>query len=284
MITFSAYTPHLDMEKVHAAVDQVEGRELSHFEREDALELIWLAGERWFARDMQDLRILHLEKEVFVHNLPNQRTPWHGFIDGIGVVGNDAGEPFNGKNQLKENFAGATLLWDWKTTDSDVDWAWEQKQKESWQWRQYAYATNARLFSYRGMSRKFKDTRECLLLVPETNGKEVREYLTGAFSIRQSFVDADLKVWPRHAPFACKAYGRDCPFKDDCKEYGMERKNPGDRQLSYSSINDLLLCPERHRRKAMSEEREETDSTIFGQAVHRGLEEMWRQGRELQSQ
>jgi hypothetical protein len=280
--TFSSYTPSLDMAAVAAAVDTVEGRELSVFEREDALELIWVAAERWFARDMQDLEILGLEEEVFVRDLPDQRTEWHGFVDGKAVVTADAGEPFNGKNQLKRNFAGDTLLWDWKTTDGSVDWAWEQKLKESWQWKEYAFATGASLFSYRGLSRREKDSRECLILVPETNGVEVKEFLTGVFSYRQSLVDSGIKVWTRHAPFACKAYGRECPFLDDCKTYSMEPVAPGDRQLSYSSINDLLLCPERHRRKSLSEEREQTDSTIFGQAVHRGLEELWRQGKELQ--
>jgi hypothetical protein len=90
-----------------------------------------------------------------------------------------------------------------------------------------------------------------------------------------------LEVWPRRKPDACNAFGRPCPYYQDCDEYSMQRKAPGDRQLSYSSVNTLLLCPERQRRDSLSDIREETDSTVVGTAFHRGMEEMYRMGREI---
>jgi hypothetical protein len=285
---FETLFAQIDRTAVAHAINTTKGRELGHFEFEDAMACVFSACERWLVRDLEDMKIEGIEEEIFVDGLPEQRKPFHGFVDLRGTL-TGAAKPYNGENVAKRNFAGTVIIADWKTTDKAVDTVWKERLRKSWQWKLYALATGAAIFSYRGISRAVKDatgrrdTNELILEVPESNGVEAREFLTGAFVQRAAYVDAGLVVWPRNRPGSCKAFGRDCPFEVACEEYSMPRIAPGDRQLSYSSISDLMLCPEKHRRKSLNpDEREETDSTIFGQAVHRGLEEVYRQAKEIQ--
>lgn len=284
---FETLWGQINRDAISEAIQNTKGRALGHFEYEDAMECVFSAAERWLVRDLQDFKIVGIEKEVFVEGLPEQRKPFHGFVDLEGIL-TGAVKPYNGENLAKRDFTGLTIICDWKTTDGALDSTWKERQRKSWQWKLYALGTGAAIFSYRGISRGRKDhtgchdTNELIIEVPPSNGTEAREYLTGAFVQRAAYVDAGLVVWPRNRPGSCKAFGRDCPFDDECEEYSMPRIAPGDRQLSYSSINDLMLCPEKHRRKSLNpDEREETDSTIFGQAVHRGLEELYRQAKGL---
>jgi hypothetical protein len=151
----------------------------------------------------------------------------------------------------------------------------------SWQWMIYMYATDARIFMYRGYSWTYKTTEELILQGLPSLREEVRDYLGGVYAARQALVDAELVVWPRRKPDSCGAFGRPCPYLQDCEDYTMPQVAPGDRQLSYSSAANFLLCPERHRRDCLSDEKGETKETIMGQAFHRGMEEMYRQGAEL---
>lgn len=276
-ITFDDLKTRLDWDAIGAAVAETKGRELMHSELADAKECVYIAAERWLPRDYANAIIEGTEEEIFIEGLPNQRKPFHGFTDLRLTVGAKAPDKTLGK------YAAATLLVDWKTTSTATWTDWRARQKKSWQWKLYAFSRNATLFSYRGINR-MGDTSDLTLEVPASNGLEVREFLSAIFSSRGALVDAQLPVWPRNRPGSCNAFGRECPFDEECEEYSMPQWEPEDRQLSYSSIGDYLLCPEKHRRKSLApEDREETESTIFGQAVHRGLEEVYRQARVLQN-
>jgi hypothetical protein len=276
-LTWDSLLPLLNLELIAEKILKTEGRALENHEFDDVKELCIIAGRRWLARDLEDLQILGLEEEVFIDDIPGQRTPFHGFIDGWGVL-TGKGTP------TLQPYVGRIAAWDWKTTKNHVENSkgdWKQKMIDSWQWPIYSTAKDVRIFMYRGISTTYKTTEEVILQTVPTTSQEVKEYLSGVYAQRQSYVDLGLTVWPRRKPDSCNAFGRPCPYLTDCDEYTMPQIAPGDRQLSYSSANTLLLCPERHRRDSLTGNREETDSTVVGQAFHRGMQEMYEQGRKL---
>jgi hypothetical protein len=276
-LTWDSLLPLLDLELIAEKILKTEGRKLENHEFEDVKELCMIAGRRWLARDLTDLRITGLEEEVFIDDIPGQRTPFHGFVDLSGVITENAVETLR-------PYAGRIAIIDWKTTKNHVEKSrgdWAKKCIDSWQWQIYTYATDARIFMYRGISTTYKTTEEVVLQTVPSTREEVRDHLAGVYVARQALVDAGLTVWPRRKPDSCGAFGRDCPYMEDCDKYTMPQIAPGDRQLSYSSAANFLLCPERHRRDSLTDIREETDATIVGQAFHRGMEEIYKEGAEI---
>jgi hypothetical protein len=276
-LTWDTLLPLLNLELIAEKILKTEGRALENHEFDDVKELCMIAGRRWLARDLEDLQIMGLEEEVFIEDIPGARTPFHGFVDVWGVL-TGKGTP------TLQPYAGRVAIIDWKTTKNHVEASkgdWKQKMIASWQWQEYAVAKDARIFMYRGISTTYKTTEEVILQTVPSTREEVYDHLGGVYAARQALVDAGLVVWPRRKPDSCGAFGRDCPYLKDCDEYTMPQVAPGDKALSYSSTNTFLLCPERHRRDSLTKDREETDSTIVGQAFHRGMEEIYRQGREL---
>lgn len=278
--TWDELYTEIDDEKIAERVLAVEGKPLESWQFKDVKRAIISAGRRWLVRDLVDIRDMTFEEEIFINDVPGQRTPFHGFID-LGGVLTGRGTP------VLKPYAGNSIVVDWKTTSRHVDQDWKDELRQSWQWQLYSHATDARIFMYRGVSLKYeltdgdKETNELILEVPLSNGDEVRTYLQAVYMERQAYVDSGLKVWKQNKPTACVQYGQKCPWLDGCEEFSMPLVNPGDRQLSYSSIKKFSLCPEKHRRDCLVEGKEESPHTIAGKAFHRGIEELYRQAKEL---
>ena len=260
------------MDAVAAEVSKVpEGaKPLPEFDEEDARKCIWLAAEKWLERDLNKLVVTGIEQEFefLVTSLKfNQRV--HGFFD---VVGACADPEFKEKSSVN-------IVIDWKTSRNTLDATWRQRLIDSFQWRIYGHAAHAELVSYRGINRK-GETKELLLRIPHTNSQEVEEQVLGLGSMRAALVNLELPVWPRNSPNACFAYNSQCPYYEDCEGYSMPRVCVDHSMISYSQMNNLMLCPERTRR-GIIDEGQGTEETNFGQAVHRGLAELWRQAFKL---
>ena len=262
----------IDLGMVLAEIGKTEGRELSFTEMKDARECVWIAAERWVERDAEILSLASVETD-HACRVDGHAVDFHGILDVTGIFNSRTDKVFG-------EFKGRVCIVDWKTKEAGLDSRWREDMKNSWQWRLYAHLTGAAVVWYRGISRTQKDTAEVIIAVPPSNDEECRDFLEAVYAERQALVDGKFLVWPRRMPYSCNAFGRPCPFKDDCTSgYTMPQVAVPARQLSYSSISDFMLCPERHRRKAIlgSEGREDTDATIFGSAVHRGLAEIYRQ-------
>lgn len=274
-LTWDNVLPLLDLHKVAEQIAAVEGRALLNPEFEDVKELVLIAGRTWLVRDLVDFNVQGLEEEVFIDDIPGQRTQFHGFVDLKGTL--------TGKGtEFLKPYAGRVVVLDWKTTKSQVETDWKKRLINSWQWQIYSHATDARIFMYRGISLTYKTTNEVILQVPHSNSDEVRTYLAGKYRERQALVDGQFPVWPMtKQDYACKSYGRDCPYLEDCKDYNMPQQAIEDRQLSYSSISTFAMCEERHRRDTLAEGKDESDATVMGTAFHRGMEALYDQGRRL---
>ena len=248
---------------------------LSLIDLEDAKELVWMGAERWLEEDIKNLSITHVEHKILVP-LPGLNISISGVLDLQGKC-NETGD-------LKQ-FSNSIYIADWKTSKSSLDSDWKTRLLDSWQWRIYSFALGAKVFSYRGLSRK-GETREVIFEVPENNDQQVVEYLKGASLMMRPLLESNLEVYPRHMPFACKAYGRDCPHLLDCKDYTMPRKAVNDLKddpfkgylsISYSQLEKLFLCPERMRRDMIADKGEDSSEAGLGKCVHAGLENLYKQ-------
>ncbi len=263
----------IDLEKVAKAIlTDKNGEEitLALFDFEDAKRLVWLAAEKWLPRDLFEIKLGGLEAKQEMA-IPYQRLPAKGFLD---VAGTTRGliDPF-------KPFAGKPVIIDWKTTKNDLKNAtdWKRRLLDSNQWVCYSSMYKASVFIYRGLSRN-GSTAELIIKVPENTERRSIEYISGVGVQVNALRDNGFTVFPMNQPFACNAYGRVCPYKKDCEEYTMPRQALSeDKQLSYSFMNTFLLCPERARRESLQEEGNGSDETIFGQCVHSGVAELWKQ-------
>ncbi len=264
----------VDREKVAGAVVAYEENEpkMAEWDFEDAKRLIWLAAEKWLPRDLHEF-ILEATELKIIKEIPGLDRPFKGYLDLAGTVRGTI-DPF-------VPFAGKKFVVDWKTSKNTLGTDWRNRLIDSWQWMDYTEIYGADVFCYRGLSRN-GTTAEVILKVPQTNGKEVIQLLTSVGSQIKALDDGDFPVWPRNKPFACNAYGRECDFYQDCQEYTMPQSPiPKDKMLSYSFLNNFMLCNERARRTAIGERDAGTDETNFGVATHRGLAELWRQAYQI---
>lgn len=264
----------IDAEAVGKAIlTDREGKEvtLAKYDFDDAVRLTWIAAEKFLARDLYEIELegLEIRKDMMVGI-----HPFKSFLD---VAGTTRGliDPF-------KPFAGKPVIIDWKTTKNDLKnpSEWRRRLLDSNQWMCYSEVYKAAVFIYRGLSRN-GSTAELIINVPESNSKEALEYISGVGVQVNALRDGGYEVFPRNRPFACNAYGRECQYKDDCDEYTMPRQvlSP-DKQLSYSFMNTFLLCPERARRESLVTDGLGSDDTLFGQCVHSGIAELYKQAYE----
>lgn len=261
----------IDMEKVGKAIatPEEDERPLADFDFEDAKSLVWTAAEKWLLRDLDEFSVEEVEQEkVFLFD--NSNITYVTDVSGV-VKGLKA--PFT-------NFSGKRYVIDWKTSKNTLGTEWKDRLLHSWQWRLYCCAQNASLFLYRGLSRN-GDTKEVIIEAPTTNNDEVLFFLRGTQDQLVHLQNSTLPCWPRNMPFACRAYGRDCAWVEDCQNYTMPKGIVEPKRLSYSYINTFMLCNERARRTALDGNRENSEESLFGSAVHRGLAELWRQAFNL---
>ena len=261
------YLNQLDLDAVARAIENIpEGaKPLPEFDYEDARSMVWRAAEKWLPKDLESLTLLGVE-ESFEFSVigPRFRQGVHGYYD------------LRGSTKDPEFDSVVGIIVDWKTSRNTLDGLWRSRLIDSFQWRIYARASGSVLVAYRGLNRK-GEVKELILRVPESNTQEVEEQVIGLGSMRAALVDQELPVWPRNSPNACFAYNEQCPYYADCQGNSMPRVRLDHAPLSYSQMNSLMLCPERTRRGIIADREGKPEESLFGNAVHRGLAELWRQ-------
>jgi hypothetical protein len=268
------YISRIDWEKVHAAILGPPGTPtIPEYELEDIQGMIDTAAAKWLVRDMYDLEITGIEEEYLVPvQLSYGEQPFRGFKDICGRL--------RGRLNVTQILAGKKVIVDWKSTRSTLDKVWEERLIASWQWRKYLYFDDADVMLFRGFNRH-GETRELMIERPAGLQEDVLVQIAGVAEQREALIRAALPVWPRRMPGACGAYGRECPHIDDCLNGTMPRAAvlPG-KSFSYSSMGKFMECPERYRRGVLDEGSEDTEESLAGQSVHRGLAELYAQAKE----
>lgn len=255
----------LDLEAVANRIADSQ-QPISTTDFEDAKRMVWRLLENFVTRDVADLNVVAVEKHLAVGDGENALR---------GVTDVAAEVRSTPATNVLQNFANQVVIIDWKTSSKDLGTDWKDRLVDSWQWRMYAYWLRASLFIYRGVNTDEK-TREILIQVPPTNDQEVEEYLAGGLAIRKALIDKGLEVWPRIMKNStCGAFGKPCPYYDDCRNYTMPRQALGPKPMSYTQLENLFLCPERSRRMLIEEDTGESGSSLLGKAVHRGMEEIY---------
>lgn len=261
----------LDKEKIISSIENDPN--LNTSDLPDIKSCVWILGKKYAQRDFDELSIIDIEKE-FNHLLAA------GTVDLIGRV--------NKPTILPPNSLGKRIAIDWKTSGKqDLDTSWKKYYVDSWQWKIYAWAEKIDYFEYRGISKTSGDTKEILIEVPKDNSGNVLTYLNQLESMRMGLQNSGFP-WPQHIPYACGAYGKDCAFLDDCKKGKVAYGEPDNIPFHYTSSETFLLCPEKYRREALLEQQYGRDKvgsaeTRFGSAVHRGMQEIYKQLKEKQN-
>lgn len=266
----------LDKDKIAAAI-MPAGTTMTDFDFDDAKACVFAAAERWLMEDLGNFAITGLEcrERLWIENGINQEIK--AFVD---MKANVLPKPHHA---VFRPYAGQTVVADWKSARSALDTRWSDRLINSQQWRLYAAATDAKLFVYRGVRRRQHpgedpETRAVILEVPESNLVETKVYAEGVYRMRRALVDSGLPIWPRNMPSACHEFQRACPYLADCEGGTSPRIAGADKVLSYSSMKDFLTCAERHRRNTLPGSTSgDNNDTLFGNAVHRGLAEVWSQ-------
>ena len=193
---------------------------------------------------------------------------------------------------IEQAYVGKTFVLDWKTSRATLDKTWEDRLFDSWQWKLYASYYGAGLVFYRGVNDR-DDTRELILEPPPDVSAETEKQFRQILEYRNTLINNREMPWPRNMPSACGAYGRECKYQEDCRTEGYVRDyvpvSSVNAPLSYSSMSRMMLCPEKHRRYILEHqgtgpELADTEETARGRAVHRGLEEVYKQLALLQNE
>lgn len=279
--SFDDLLAQLNMEAVAEAIMQPrkEGEKPPRYnldEFENIKEMILLAAEKWLGRDLVEFNITSIEEE-------NRYVP-------EGNIGEykaffDVQTTLNGIVKPYTDYKGQICIVDWKTRDGELDQRWRTRLIDSWQWKIYAAISGAKIFNYRGISRRCNlsdtPTKEILIEVPPTVKDEVNEYFAGLYAQRQGLIGSNINVWPRNFD-ACFDYGRECPFKMDCDEYTMPRYVPQEgKVMSYTSLKYFQRCNEFSRRMLGEPTADDTEDSNIGAGFHSGVANLWGQARHI---
>lgn len=244
-------------------------RKLTDYEVVTVKNMVVRAAGEWLEDDRKSLGIFTIEKNVEIpFDYADVCNPPLLFKRARGIV--DISGFYRGK---EKRFWDFPFVLDWKSSRSTLDAKWVSRLVDSWQWRMYAHALKAKVVIYRGISEC--TAREFLIEVPDTNSDEVVEYLRGVWSMRQTLIDAEMQVWPRHMPGGCMAYGRQCPFYQDCVSYSMPPQAIESKAISFSEIENFMICPERSRRAIIAQGTSGSDESYTGVAFHRGIAKVY---------
>lgn len=278
---FEDLISNIDLEKVATEIRNSDS-EIGDIDYQDAKTCVWEAGKKWLGRD---IATLIWDRGSIEHEIDFAGV--RGVIDVSGKVRKGIDKaPF-------ERFGGQAFSIDWKTSKNTLDTDWKNRLVDSWQWKLYSAALDAKFFMYRGISRpNFGkcDLREILIAVPDNIAYEVESQVCGVQVLRNSLLLSSIHQagqWPMAMPRSCKMYGGVCENYDDCVNMTMPKGDLvniellRDHKMSYTSMERFLQCPEKYRRQVLRGEAIQTDATIFGQAVHRGLAELWAQAWEI---
>lgn len=277
---FQQIVKYLDFNKIAEAIstDPKTGAPIVYRQSDldNIKDMIWTAAEKWLPRDLVEFQIDTIEQKIECE-IAGYKIKAYQDVDGT----------LNGKLKPYDEYKAARFVLDWKTSAGELDTRWKNRLVDSWQWKLYTYMSGAKVFNYRGVSRRCEAeaclTRDVILEVPTTNKEEVEEFVRGALTQRSALIHDQLQVWPRNMPDACNKYNRLCPFKDDCDMYTMPRyAGDGNKVMSYSYITEFMLCPEKARRSEREEAGiDESEETSIGHGFHAGIAELYRQAKEI---
>lgn len=275
--TFLDVWGQLDKERIANVIVPATGS-MTDFDFDDAKACVYAAAERWLMEDLGNFAVTGLEcREAFWANCGLFKQEVKAFVDMKATV---VQKP---QHNVFKPYTGQTVIVDWKSARAALDTRWSDRLINSQQWRLYAAATGAKLFVYRGVRRRQQpgedpETRAVILEVPDNNLVETDLHAAGVIRMRRALVDSKMPIWPRNMPSACHEFQRACPYLADCEGGTSPLAAGADKVLSYSSMKDFLTCPERHRRNTMPGSTSgDNNDTLFGNAVHRGLAEVWSQ-------
>ncbi len=241
-------------------------------EKDELDELVHAVGiieKVYLERDLENLNVVAVEKSVTYQKL------FEGTADLVGEIRKNS-------SFYPKDYWGKKIIVDWKSKDTGFTdlTKWKKTYMDSWQWRLYSFAENADCFEYRGISRATGETKNLTLKVKENNHDNCLNYLKNSQRLITQL--SESYVWPRHKPFACHAYNRECPFYKECKEDIVDPSLVGLIQikpLHYSDLEVFYMCPERYRLLTKVSEKynnrmgdsESSRYTRFGAALHRGV-------------
>lgn len=266
------YKDRLNWFSINAEMEKFAAEKVGvhHSELEQARKCVFTGLERWLAEDLANCRVVGIEfafENVFARGISDI------LLQVLSAPEDAVFEPF--ANQYK----GV----DWKTSRNTLSSDWRDRHLYSWQGPTYChgigikYQLTPRLFEYRGISRSL-ETKPVLLEINDP-APSVEVQYGGLRIMRDALIDSKLPIWPKNMPSACGAYGRECEYWEDCTEgtepvYEIERK-----PFSYSGASTFMQCPERYRRNLVAGS-SDSEETIFGNLVHVGLAEAYRQVKE----
>lgn len=247
-------------------------REFYNFDVPLIEDMAYAACDRWLVEDHRDRVVLGVEDTVEI---------------GLDDFDPLKPEPLYRREKAVLDLYGTerTGAWiaDWKTLGSEWDAQKELRYRDSWQWRIYSYPLDPATFYYRVITTKSR-TYEVVLYPRPEDRHEVREHLTQVRAMRDTLIDRGELVWPRNMPASCGAYGRKCPYYDECRDYDRIPKQAiGPKDFSYSESSNLMLCPEKTRRDILRRQQQDpgTDdedaALSLGKAFHDVMAEIYRQ-------
>lgn len=273
----------IDWSKVNAVV--LAAPLLSQADRADLGSMLLKACKKWIAPDTDNLRVTGVEQRFLLRSAP-------GFsVERVGAT--DGGEEALGEHGVKGYMDLVGWRRDFRVGDGGgvaidsqeiIDWKCvgtisdeqQTRLRDSWQWKLYCVATGATRFTYRSIQRdgRVKDT--VLRWSSENYGnQEVENQLRMVQAMRSTLRYYD--TWPRHAPFACRAYNRECDYVQQCRAGTMPLKVIPLKALSHSRMETFLLCPERYRRDRLVEIETDRQETALGKAFHAAVAEIYMQ-------
>ena len=240
-------------------------------ELDELVHAVGIVEKVYLERDKENIDVKAVEKPL------KHKDIYEGTADLVGTIKQSS--PFYPKD-----YWGQKIIVDWKSKDtafSDVS-KWKQTYMDSWQWRLYSFVEKTNVFEYRGISRATGETKNMTLRVKEDNKDMCLNYINMTREQINVLSAFTVGEWPRHKPFGCHAYNRECPFYKDCKQDKIPDGLEGPiqiRPLHYTDMEVFYLCPERYRLLTKISEKvnnkfgeaESSRYTRFGAALHRGI-------------
>ena len=243
---------------------------LPEYDASDARLLVERLIEAYLDDDRKQFAVTGIEQRVAV--------PWSSIeepIESRGVIDLE-GVFTSGK------YEGRRFVIDYKTHRGPLESRYIRSQIEGWQWRIYAAMRDASVFLFRMASREQPIVKQVAIEVPSSNSQDVQEFLASMSHIVGPLVTMQTPVWPRTGLLngSCHKWNETCRFYKDCTSTPPRQAlSASQAALSYSSMQKLARCWELFRRSRLlsKDDDQGNDDTRFGQAVHRGMAEAYRQ-------
>ncbi len=283
-LTYEALLDLLDMDAVVEAIHSVD---LKQPDYEDAATMVLKALKKWGPTDHDNLAIEAVEERSALE-LPatgGYRSHINISSETATLLGPRSIKMFVDLVGVRRGLNGSSVreVVDWKTTGS-ISSDQQARLRYSWQGKLYGTTYGCQKIAFRSIQR---DGR-CVELRLNWPGAAYDDHAT-IEHYRQALAMRELMAnegrWLQHMPYACKAFGRDCEYRDLCCVHNQAPvKLIEIRPFSYSGAEKFLLCPERYRLDTVLDGDKGSEETSLGLAFHAGVREAWEQIRKLQGQ